>query len=170
MKCHVCKTGDATVHLTQIVNGKVQKVDLCEACAKEKGVTNPTELSISDLLFGLEQEDAGTPPRASAESRCPSCEMKLSDFRRAARLGCPRCYEAFSDALAPMLKGMHKGRQHLGKIPPGGGDETAKGDSLMRLRQELLAAVKAENFEAAARLRDQIKILEQRADAEEPRP
>lgn len=161
MKCDVCKEGEATVHLTQIVNGKVQKIDLCEACAKAKGVSDPTGFSLADMLLGLGQGGAGTPSAAATEPRCPACEMTLADFRRAARLGCPRCYEAFADALGPMLKGMHKGLQHMGKAPPGRGEEAMLGERLQRLRQELQAAVKSENFEVAARLRDEIKALEQ---------
>jgi protein arginine kinase activator len=169
MKCDVCKEGEATVHLTQIVNGKVQKIDLCEACAKEKGVSDPTGFSLADVLLGIGQQEAPAAAASAPEPRCPACEMTLSDFRRAARLGCPRCYEAFADALGPMLKGMHKGLQHVGKAPPGRGEEAMLGERLKRFRQELQAAVKAENFEAAARLRDQIKALEQRMGGKAPR-
>src|SRR5467141_3555666 len=42
MLCDVCKCNDATVFLTQILEGKMQKVNLCDACSKEKGVQDPT--------------------------------------------------------------------------------------------------------------------------------
>lgn len=166
MKCDMCKEGEATVHLTQIVDGKIQKIDLCEACAKAKKVTDPTAFSLADMLLGLETETAPTPPRAKSERRCPSCEMTLSDFRRAARLGCPHCYEAFAEALGPMLKGMHKGLQHVGKTPSGRIKEVLLEERLRRLRQQLQAAVKAENYESAVRLRDQIKALENAKDSD----
>jgi protein arginine kinase activator len=169
MKCDGCKEGEATVHLTQIVGGKVQKIDLCEACAKAKGVSDPTDFSLAGVLLGLGQEAAPVPSAAADETRCPACEMTLADFRRAARLGCPRCYEAFAEALAPMLKGMHKSLQHVGKTPPGRGEKALCGELMKQLRQELQAAVKAENFETAARLRDEIKTLDQRMEEKGPR-
>ncbi|NUN92545.1 MAG: UvrB/UvrC motif-containing protein [Verrucomicrobiae bacterium] len=168
MKCDMCKEGEATVHLMQIVDGKIQKVDLCEACAKAKRVTDPTAYSIADMVLGMGTEAAASPSRPKAERRCPSCEMTLSDFRRAARLGCPQCYEAFAEALGPMLKGMHKGLQHVGKTPLSRKKEVLLEERLRLLRQQLQAAVKAENFEAAVRLRDQIKALEGQKDSKTP--
>jgi len=53
MLCCVCKEKKATVHLTQIAGEKVQKVDLCEDCAKQKGVNDPAGFSLADLLIGL---------------------------------------------------------------------------------------------------------------------
>ena len=53
MLCDICKKNVATVHLTQMVEGKTKKVDLCEACSKEKGVDDPTGFSLADLLLGL---------------------------------------------------------------------------------------------------------------------
>jgi protein arginine kinase activator len=50
--CHFCKR-PATVHLTQTTEKQTKKVDLCESCAKEKGVDDPTGFSLADLLFAL---------------------------------------------------------------------------------------------------------------------
>ena len=49
LKCSICNK-EATVHLTQIVNNKIHKVDLCESCAQKKGVTDPEGFSLADLL------------------------------------------------------------------------------------------------------------------------
>jgi protein arginine kinase activator len=53
MVCNVCKKNEATVHLTQIVENKMQKIDLCDTCAKENGLTDATGFSLADFLFGL---------------------------------------------------------------------------------------------------------------------
>lgn len=53
MLCDLCKKNVATVHLTQLIEGKTKKVDLCEACSKDKGVDDPTGFSLADLLLGL---------------------------------------------------------------------------------------------------------------------
>ena len=53
LKCDLC-TNPATVHLTQIVNNKVHKVDLCEACAQAKGVTDLSGFSRHQLCNGTD--------------------------------------------------------------------------------------------------------------------
>ena len=60
MLCDICKQNVATVHLTQMVEGKTKKVDLCETCSKEKGVDDPTGVPWVDLMVEM-----GQPPRAS---------------------------------------------------------------------------------------------------------
>ncbi len=164
MKCDVCKEAEATVHLTQIVSGAMQKIDLCESCAKAKGVSDPTGFSLADLLLGLGQESA-SPTALAVETRCPGCGMTQSDFKKSGRLGCAQCYDTFSEGLSPLLKSMHKGEQHIGKTPPGHSENLAFAERLKILKRDLEHAVKAENFEAAASLRDRIKKLEQESRA-----
>ncbi len=165
MKCDVCKEAEAKVHLTQIINGAMQKVDLCEGCAREKGVSDPTGFSLADLLLGLGQgENTATPvaaPAASTERHCPSCGMTQSDFKKSGRLGCAKCYETFAEPLAALIKSMHKGDHHVGKRPGGRSDRPSTDEGMKSLRRDLNEAVKAENFEAAAELRDRIKKLEE---------
>ena len=66
MLCDICKQNVAKVHLTQIIEGKTKKVDLCEACSKAKGIDDPKGLALADLLLGLgasqemEQASGGT--------------------------------------------------------------------------------------------------------------
>lgn len=159
MKCDLCKEAEATVHLTQIISGAMQKIDLCEACAKAKGVSDPTGFSLADLLLGLGQEE-GSGKTSPPEIRCPNCGMTQSDFKKSGRLGCAQCYETFSDGLAPLLKGMHKGEQHIGKNPPKQKENLGIEDRLKQLRKDLEIAIKSEDFEEAAELRDRIRKLE----------
>jgi protein arginine kinase activator len=114
MICDVCKNHQATVFLTQIVDGKMQKVNLCEACSKEKGVTDPTGFALADLLLGLERRRIWSAvaafrnvPRAASVRRT-SRRPEGSAVRNAMTL---------SEGLAPLLKGMHKGTEHVGKVP-----------------------------------------------------
>lgn len=159
MQCQFCKKAAATVHLTQIVENEVKKVDLCEACAKEKGVNDPTGFSIADLLLGLgasqKMEEANA--AAGSEVSCPSCGFTQADFKKSGRLGCARCYDVFAEGLGALLKGMHKGTQHKGKVPPALRKAAAQKAELTRLESDLKAAIGREDFETAASLRDQIK-------------
>lgn len=158
MNCDACKASQATVFLTQIVDGKMQKVNLCEACSKEKGVTDPTGFALADLLLGLgaaqEMERGGT------VQKCPTCGFSQADFKKTGRLGCGTCYQTFSDGLATLLKGMHKGTEHVGKIPARALQSIQRTSQVRALQRDLRKAVAAEDYESAARLRDQLKQVQ----------
>ena len=155
MNCDACKASQATVFLTQIVDGKMQKVNLCEACSQEKGVTDPTGFALADLLLGLgaaqEMERGGT------VQKCPTCGFSQADFKKTGRLGCGACYQTFSEGLATLLKGMHKGTEHIGKIPARALQSIQRDSQVRTLQRDLRKAVAAEDYESAARLRDQLK-------------
>jgi len=116
MTCEVCQTENATVHLTQIISGKMQKIDLCEKCAKEKGVADPAGFSLADMLLGLGAADE-IKSNGAEDLVCPQCGFTQPDFKKTGRLGCPQCYVTFAEGLGVILKDMHKGIFHKGKIP-----------------------------------------------------
>jgi protein arginine kinase activator len=159
MLCDICKKNVATVHLTQMVEGKTKKVDLCEACSKEKGVDDPTGFSLADLLLGLgaaqEIEQAG----AGGEIKCPHCGFTQADFKKAGRLGCSECYKVFAEGLESLLKTMHKGTRHVGKVPQVFRQSQDLQDKLKSLQKKLEKAIANEDFETAANLRDELKAL-----------
>jgi protein arginine kinase activator len=161
MKCDVCKEAEATVHLTQIVSGAMQKVDLCESCAKAKGVSDPASFSLADMFLGLGHSEGTASTPSSSEIKCPNCGMSQTDFKKSGRLGCSQCYHTFADGLAPLLKSIHKGEQHVGKVPTGHAQDAVTAEQLKILKKDLEEAVKDENFEVAADLRDKIKKMEQ---------
>ena len=157
MLCCVCKEKEATVHLTEIKGEKMQKVDLCEDCAKQKGVNDPAGFSLADLLLGLgasqEIEQAG----GGAETKCPTCGFTQADFKKAGRLGCADCYKTFAEGLEGLLKTMHKGTRHMGKVPSALQQSRDLSDRLKTLQKKLAKAVSDENFEQTALLRDEIQ-------------
>lgn len=161
MKCDVCKETEASVHLTQIISGTMHKIDLCEACAKAKGVSDPTGFSMTDHLLGLGHAEPGATAASATELRCAGCGMTQSDFKKSGRLGCSKCYETFAEGLLSLLRSMHKGEQHIGKSPTRHAQDLAATEQMKALRRDLEQAIDSENFEAAARLRDQIRKLEQ---------
>lgn len=158
MQCDVCQSKEATVFLTQIVDGKMQKVNLCEACSKEKGVNDPTGFALADLLLGLgaSQEIEKSP----ASVKCPVCGFTQADFKKTGRLGCSNCYTVFADGIAPMLKNMHKGVQHTGKTPVAFHKIREHSEKIKTLQENLTKAIEAEEFELAANLRDEIRQAE----------
>jgi protein arginine kinase activator len=158
MICDVCKTHTATVYLTQIVDGNMKKINLCESCSKEKGVADPTGFALADLLLGLgENQQVEQAPQTE---HCSVCGFTQADFKKTGRLGCSACYDTFSDALGSLIKAMHKGTQHSGKIPARLFRDLARTDRLNELRKHLEDAVSMEDYEKAANLRDEIRQLE----------
>jgi protein arginine kinase activator len=164
MLCVLCKQKPATFHLTQIVADKIQKVDLCETCAKQKGVKESTSFSVADQLFGLgaSQEIAHT--ASGVEIRCPGCGFSQADFKKAGRLGCAQCYATFAEGLEGLLKTMHKGIKHVGKVPAVLRQGRDLNERLKHLQKKLDKAVTAEDFEEAASLRDEIKSTKDQLD------
>ena len=158
MLCDVCKCNDATVFLTQILEGKMHKVNLCEACSKEKGVQDPTSFALADLLLGLGATDEIE--KGGLSQKCPVCGFSQADFKKTGRLGCSECYATFAEGLGSLLKAMHKGTEHVGKLPERAQRSIALNYRMRSLTENLQKAVADENYETAASLRDQIKELE----------
>lgn len=166
MKCAMCGAAEASVHLTQVADGKVRSVHLCEACARKSGINIENPMSLSDLFFGLGLTSASaaggasTPP-PNASRACPSCGGTLVEFKTSGRLGCPTCYSAFETELEDLIRQMHRGDRHVGRRPAvaAAAAEEASGETVEQLQQQLEQAVAEEQYEDAARLRDRIAAL-----------
>jgi protein arginine kinase activator len=163
MLCSICKEKEAKFHYTNVAGDKVHKVDLCEECAKSKGMESPTAFGLADELFGLgaaqEIEQAG----GEMGLKCPACAFTQADFKKAGRLGCAECYQTFAEPLEGLLKTMHKGTRHVGKVPESLRQNRTVSDRLKTLQKKLAKAIEAEDFEQAAVLRDEIKQATTRA-------
>ena len=159
MLCSICKEKPATVHLTQIVGDKMQKLDLCEECAKAKGVNDPAGFALADLMLGLGAAQEIEQAAGGVELKCPRCGFSQADFKKSGRLGCPECYKTFAEGLEGLLKTMHKGTCHEGKVPEALRTSREQSDRLRLLQKKLAKAIEQERFEEAAQLRDEIKQL-----------
>ena len=106
-----CKQNPAKVHLTQIVGDKMQKVDLCEECAKQKGVNDPAGFSLADLLLGLGASQEMAQSAGGEEIKCPNCGFTQADFKKAGRLGCSQCYTTFAEGLEGLAQDDAQGHQ-----------------------------------------------------------
>lgn len=157
-KCDKCDR-PATVHLTEIIDGQKSEKHLCEVCAATEGITMQQSVPISQLLedFVMQSEQA----KKLGELVCDRCGMSFLEFRQGGLLGCPHDYEAFADALEPLLARAQEGAvHHVGKMPSRAGGDQVRQNELLKLRADLSAAVQGEVYEDAARIRDRIKELE----------
>ncbi len=160
-KCHRCSK-PATLHITELREGGVQELHLCESCAQQylnsasdtesadspEGITDKLPAGMQE---GLEELD---------HLVCPNCGISFREFRSQGRLGCPHDYIAFERELVPLLENIHGATQHVGKYPKRAPDSSQRQFELIKLRNELKSAVDDEDYERAAGLRDQIRILE----------
>jgi protein arginine kinase activator len=161
MLCDQCKERDAVVHLTQIVNGEVTQLHLCEKCAAAKGIETTVAMPkhpLGDFLHAVQQQSG---PALGDQVRCAYCQTTLRDFRASGRLGCAQCYTAFEGALRELLRRVHGAARHRGRdYESTVAEGIVAGSELDALRQMLERAVSAEEFELAAKLRDQIRAME----------
>ena len=161
MLCELCKQSQATVHLTEIVNEQMSELHLCEACANQKGAQVESHFGLADLLSGLSDFGKTQEPEEVSTKSCANCGMTYDDFRKAGRLGCAECYTTFKRSLGSLLKRIHGSPIHLGKSPTRLVKPAKAKTELAELRRKLEDAIAQEAFEDAARLRDQIRRLEQ---------
>ena len=149
--------------LTQIVNGQVSELALCESCARAKGLFDPQSLTFAEKFFPEEfkqrvdklvreltgnAETVSEPaPPMSMFSRCPVCGFSVDNYRNTGHLGCPDCSKVFARELDPAAEI---------EVEP---ETEAPALTRARLQKELQQAIERENYERAAQLRDQINAL-----------
>lgn len=169
MLCDICGKNEAMVHLTEIINEQITKLHLCEECAKEKGAEMEEHFGLSDLLAGLSDLGAGLEPEMTENIKCTNCGLSYQNFRKVGRMGCSECYEAFKKQLGLILKRIHGSDRHIGKVPLKSGKVLDEMNILQDLRQRMEKAIQFEEFEEAARLRDEIKKMEEKMKKGNPR-
>lgn len=157
MKCQRCPK-QATLHITEVLAGDgFDEVHLCEDCAK-KYLYEPQQKKAqakAEALAALADEGDGL-----GEKQCGTCGIKFVEFRNHGRLGCPHDYDAFRDDLLPLLESVHGETTHAGKAPRRRPAARPAPPELAQLRQTLQQLVADEQYEDAARVRDQIRRLE----------
>lgn len=160
--CQRCNKAQATVHLLDIVppDGEKRERHLCDPCAAEEGVTAQKQESIGTILEGFIKHSSGM--KQMADVACPDCGMTFREFRSHGLLGCPRDYHAFEKHLVPLIERAHEGgTHHVGKVPCDSSEELTGRAKLAKLNRRMKQAIDREDYELAARLRDEIKELEQ---------
>ena len=163
MRCQRCQEAKATVHVTDTVPDKRER-HLCEECAEKEGIiVKQHNHTTNEILQQFIKYKAGM--AVGEDLSCPKCGMTFREFQMKGQLGCPNDYTSFRKVLAPLIERAHEGAtHHVGKVPATAGDVVRRQTGLIRLRRELQEAVDQEDYELAARVRDEIQNLES-ADA-----
>lgn len=167
MLCEQCFLRNALVHITNIRSGTMTTRHLCEECAAEEPFSL---MNLGKIMRGLVFVIEGPPetkqktrPRLQKDLQCAQCNYRAADFQKTQRLGCPACYEVFKEFLD--LKDIKPKEMPPLPLPPelsapGPAEDTSKNPAghWEELQSRLYRALKAENYEEAARLRDELRM------------
>lgn len=185
MLCEHCKMREATVKYVEVINGVKTEHNLCAHCASRVDMGQYSalfegEFPLGRLLSGL----LGIPDTDRDEGRyagvvCPTCGTTYEDFVKDSRFGCADCYSVFDPLIGENIRHLQGSERHVGKRPgsyanlSGNGKQTQTEDSeesrkesalsltneekIRLLQARLKDAVRREDFEEAASLRDEIR-------------
>lgn len=168
MLCDICKKNEATVHITKIVNGIKQDLNLCEKCAVENGelsfvpkINFVAPFSFQNILSGImDYMNNSNEDTEDFDIICKNCGTSYREFKKTGFVGCSECYKEFSNILQPVIKRVQANLEHTGKIPKKAGKDIIDRRSLVKLKQDLQKSIALEEYEEAARIRDKIKELQ----------
>lgn len=167
MLCQHCGKNQATTHIKSMVNGKYTEYMLCSDCAKEMGYADMFTSFDSDFNSLLGSFFSNALPERSGATRCSLCGSSYNDITSTGKVGCANCYDTFYSELMPTIRRVHGNTEHCGKRPnvfktKEKSEQAANPEKspIDDLKAKMEAAIKEQNFEEAARLRDEIKNLE----------
>lgn len=181
MLCEKCGKKEATFYYHENINGTKKTYSLCGDCAKELekagefgkfGGFSPEfgkfeslfandPFEPMDNLFGSLFAPVRTrqPAERQRAKRCPLCGMTLADFAREGKAGCPTCYGTFAEELEPTIGRIHGRTSHSGRVPEKIREKNALADRIHALETEQKEAIRTENYERAAEIRDELREL-----------
>ena len=174
MICENCNQRPAKVTVTQVQNGEQVQRHFCDVCAQN---LHPFQmdfqqdpLSLHQLLstwFGVHENAAQVQKRTEPKIQsCKSCGWTFRQFLNQGKFGCAICYESFNEQLPDVLKKLHNGNvKHIGKAPGAYGQILQIKKQIEAIRIQMKSVIDAENFEEAARLRDEVRELEEQLQA-----
>lgn len=156
MICSKCKSNNASFFYTQNINGKETSVALCHDCAAGAGIGTSMVSPLFNSFF-TKVKKAETPNTPT--KRCSLCALSFNDILSMGKVGCPECYNTFKEELGDTIRSIHGTAKHVGLTPTG--TEIVKKELTEEeiLRGKLAEAIKVENYEEAAAIRDKIKAL-----------
>ncbi len=188
MLCQKCNKNEANVKYTEIINGEKKEMMLCEECSHKLGLDNINfnmPIDFSSFFGGLlEDEDYNSPEfmplfQSVKELKCDNCNMTYDEFINQGKFGCPDCYDVFSSKIDSILRRLHGSNKHLGRKAlnsslneknmsvevdahsnPKNEKTTNEGSKIDDLQRDLKKAIADERYEDAAKIRDQIKKLD----------
>ncbi len=162
MKCDGCKKNEATLVLHMIANGQVATRSLCMDCARKAHEEMAQAFSTMGMtLSGMEELRAAASPANKEELHlprmiCAACRTAYEKIDHDTVFGCPQCYQAFHEQVISYLSALKEADRPKAVLAEAAPAE-ASPVTEQELRQRLTEALKAEDYEQAAGLRDRLK-------------
>ena len=159
MLCQSCEKRQATTHIKTILNGELKEFNLCPECAQKLGYGSFFGNIGFDLdkLFGSFMDGFAS---EKSTKRCQSCGCSFEDIAKSGKVGCANCYDTFYEELLPSIQRIHGRTSHTGKLAHSAGTEVKIRNEMIKYKNDLEKAIKEQEFEKAAELRDRIRELE----------
>ena len=189
MLCSNCGKNEANVHYTHVINGKKTEYNLCDECAKKLGIDEldfNMPISFSNFIGDFFDEDTLLPSfSGNMITKCPKCGLTYDEFAKNGKFGCGECYETFANRIESVLKNLHGSVKHRGRAPKRLIDKSnitkltdndnqneikienkpvvdKNAEQLDKLNSDIKLAIKEERYEDAAKIRDEIKKIEEK--------
>ena len=164
MLCDKCKINAATIYLKQSINGKQFVYNLCEECSDKLDFSfdNVLKNVLDDINeldffsnFNFQKQES------YFDKKCPNCKTTFNEFKTKGKFGCANCYLTFKEEIKPILNSIQTSSEHIGKIPQKVDGKIKIKRKILSLKEKLQIAIKNEEYEIAANIRDKIKEIEQ---------
>lgn len=152
MLCEECGKNPVEVLMTTVVNGEAISRHLCRECFK-KYKAGDIQAVLAAVLSAMNQKEK------KPDLICLKCGETYAEFQKTGKLGCAACYEAFKSELTPLITRVQGRAQHAGRRPPSTEEDQERMRKMEDLRTRMEAAVAVENFEEAAKLRDELRSM-----------
>ena len=171
MICQNCMQRESVVHLTKIVNGQTTQTHLCQECAQKIqgfsfAIYPGMVPDFLQALFGHDPINNEQGLEVTLQEKCSGCDRTFIQIQQAGRMGCGKCYDKFQSQMELLLRRIHGGVNHVGKVPERSGAAIKNRKSIVELKNKLHELVNKEEFEEAAVIRDRIRELESNGGGE----
>ncbi len=163
MQCEECHENEAEVLITEIdADGNLVEKHLCKTCAGKKGYLHSKQKPLSELFTDILKEKG----EGEEELCCSACGMSWADFRSTGRFGCENCYHEFGAKIEHLISRIQGTTHHTGRNAPAAPRQSPilRDMEVKRLRKELAKAIQQEQYEEAAKLRDDLRKYEERIE------
>lgn len=168
MICEHCKQRHAEVTITQVQKGQKVERHYCEVCAAQ---FHPFQIELQEEPASLQQlisnwlnfapsaKKENTMATEQKAAACPTCGFTYSQFLKKGKFGCENCYETFSEQLPQLLERIQAGTKHVGFVEEASSKKKIE-QKIIQLREQMQAAISEERFEDAAKVRDEVRLLQ----------
>lgn len=182
MKCDICKENEASIHIQEVINNNIKTLHICDDCAKTYGFKNGLMnigFNLMDFFEKFDPFNSEVPFKNEHNLKqkktliedeniikCSQCGLSYDEFLEKGKFGCAFCYTAFKEQIKPIIRRIHGKVYHKGKVPKKYKKTLKLMQDLKILNSRLRSAVKKEDFEKAAEIRDKIKQLTKKTENE----